>query len=504
MSFNKSLKIISTIGMVFLVSACSVTPKPISMIDRKENAKADLQSIFLKQPPLEKPLTLYSAQARGLVYNLDHRIRRMEEAVASGRAKIGNFDMLPEIVAQAGYSSRNNLAASYSRSVATGRETLEPSYSQDKSRWSGDLGLSWNLLDFGVSYFQARQNADRILIAEERRRKVVQNLLLDIRYAFWRAAAAQQLESKVKSSLAKAENALKESRKIAEENLQPALTTLKYQQSLLDIIRQLETLDNELSLARTELATLINLPPNSPLSLEIPEKMLVYQAIADINVDQLEDIALLNRPELYEADYNNRIAGQDARKELVKMLPGLRLTAGGYFDDNSFTYNNTWGEAGAMVSWNLVDFMAGPTRIKQAKLVAELSQVQRIALSVAILSQVRIAHQQYISSVENFDRAQEIRDINQQIADYVKASNASDASNQLAEVRSQATAIFAELREFQSYAMYQNALGRVYSSIGLNPAPMGAINDNLDAIENQLQTSYTAWNAGNLPKDIIE
>ena len=34
-----------------------------------------------------------------------------------------------------------------------------------------DLGLSWNVLDFGVSYYQSKQNADRLLVAQERRRK---------------------------------------------------------------------------------------------------------------------------------------------------------------------------------------------------------------------------------------------------------------------------------------------------------------------------------------------
>ena len=47
--------------------------------------------------------------------------------------------------------------------------------------------MSWNLLDFGVSYYRARQQADQVLIAEERKRKVVQNILADTRNAYWRA-----------------------------------------------------------------------------------------------------------------------------------------------------------------------------------------------------------------------------------------------------------------------------------------------------------------------------
>jgi len=503
MTIFKGSKILGVCGLLLAVGACSVTPEPITMAERKATAEKDLSAIYIQQPALTEALSLHAAQARGLVYNMDHRIRRLEEAVAYGRAKIGNIDMLPQVAAQAGYTRRDNLAAAFSRSVLTGRETLEPSYSQDRGRWAGDLGLTWNLLDFGLSYFQARQNADRALISEERRRKVVQNLLLDIRYAFWRAAAAQQLKEKVTTALSDAEEALSESRTIGREKLQPALTSMKYQQTLLDIIRQLEALKNELSLARTELATLLNLPPNSNLELVVPKDMIVHKALANFDVNKLEDISLLNRPELYEADYTARITTLDARKELIKMFPSVRLTAGGYFDDNSFAYNNSWREVGSSFSWNLVSAFSGPARIKQAERVAEISKIQRVALSVAILSQVRIAHQQYQSSVEGFERAKEISDINGKIAAYVSASKASDASNKLAEVRSQATAIFAELREFQSYAMYQNALGRIYSSIGLNPVAGNIGANDLEGIEAALQSNYRNWNAGNLPEVIV-
>ncbi|KAF0138790.1 MAG: Outer membrane protein [Rhodospirillaceae bacterium] len=64
-----------------------------------------------------------------------------------------------------------------------------PTYSTD--RWSKtlNLGLSWNILDSGVSYFKARQNTDRALIAMEHRCKAVHTLAAEVRSAFWRAAA---------------------------------------------------------------------------------------------------------------------------------------------------------------------------------------------------------------------------------------------------------------------------------------------------------------------------
>ena len=39
------------------------------------------------------------------------------------------------------------------------------------------VGVAWNLLDFGVSYFRAKQLSDQKLIAEERRRKALQTFI---------------------------------------------------------------------------------------------------------------------------------------------------------------------------------------------------------------------------------------------------------------------------------------------------------------------------------------
>src|SRR5260221_1759364 len=133
----------------------------------------------------------------------------MEQAVAYDGLGVGNFDLLPKLTADAGYFTRDNTEASSSRSIATGAQSLVPSTALDKNRVAADLTLSWNILDFGVSYFAARQQADRALIAEEHRRKVVQNLLQDVRAAFWRVASAQALGGKVDAAIHDADQALR-------------------------------------------------------------------------------------------------------------------------------------------------------------------------------------------------------------------------------------------------------------------------------------------------------
>ena len=97
-------------------------------------------------------------------------------------------------------------AASESVSIDSRQTSLEPSFSTEKQQGLGGLRFSWNILDFGVSYSQAQQRADEVLVAAELRRKAEQNLALDIQTAWWRVAAAQQSAQGIEALLVQAED----------------------------------------------------------------------------------------------------------------------------------------------------------------------------------------------------------------------------------------------------------------------------------------------------------
>ncbi|MBD9680864.1 TolC family protein, partial [Pseudomonas sp. PDM18] len=111
--------------------------------------------------------TLNDALARAIKYNLEGRLKVMEQALASRQVDLATFDMLPRMALEAGYAGRNNVSASSSKSVLTNQQSLEPSTSQDRDRDVADLTMVWNVLDFGVSYVSAKQQADQRLILDE-------------------------------------------------------------------------------------------------------------------------------------------------------------------------------------------------------------------------------------------------------------------------------------------------------------------------------------------------
>jgi outer membrane protein TolC len=84
-----------------------------------------------------------------------------------------------------------------------------------------------------------------------------------VRIAYWRVAAAQALESSLQTAGQDADKALEDSRKVEAEKLRSPMEPLRYQRQLLENIRLLEAIQQELSSSRIELASLMGcLPPS--------------------------------------------------------------------------------------------------------------------------------------------------------------------------------------------------------------------------------------------------
>ena len=282
--------------------------------------KQDAQAIRKDVAPITAPLTLDEALARALKYNLDRRARMMEEALAMGQLDVSKFDMLPKVMAQAGYSRRSEprftFSSKYPSETPSSTDPLDSSTTAERTHSTADLGLTWGLLDVGLGYYGARQQADRFLIAGEKRRKAMHLLMQDVRTAYWRAASAQLLKADVQRIIATAEEALADSRKASSERVRNPLEPLRYQRQLLENLRLLENIDQELSSAQVDLAALINAPMNQPIPIASNALQNAADQISRVPVERLEEVALENNPDLREQHYNARIAREETRRTM--------------------------------------------------------------------------------------------------------------------------------------------------------------------------------------------
>lgn len=495
-SLGRASKLALSIMLIGLLPACAVTTEPFSMTERASLVAAEQERLYVDQEPISAPLSLPHAMARALSYNLEHRIQLMEEALSKGQFELGKYDLLPDLVANAGYNHRSNVNGSSSYSIESGFESLEPSTSQDRRRGEVDLSMTWNVLDFGVSYYTNKQEHDRTLIAEENRRKVVHNLLQQVRSSFWRAVGAQMVSQDVDQVLSLARQALADSRQAEQERLQSPLKTLRYQRNLMTVIQQLEAIEHDMVLARTELAELINIPPGTEFDLALPQKGLDSFPTLELSLEEMELMALNQRPEFGEGLYGVRVAQVESRKAMLRMLPGLELSTGGYHDDNSFLYNNSWGQAGARVSWNLFNLLSGPDSLEQTENQEQLAEMRCQALAMAITTQIHISYQQYQSQLNQAQRAGELAQVDMRIHDYMNNTSRNDARGKLESIQSSVRSVMSRLKHYQAYASAQQAVGQIYVTLGLDPMPDQVADDSLDGIAEVIQQRMNAWERG--------
>ena len=467
-TITSSLRVLTVTASAIFIVGCAVKTAPMTDSEVRQRASDDLAAMFQGQEPLSGPLTLGEAIARALKYNLDHRLKQMENALAVRKYKFDKTGMLPRLVARAGYNDRNNDPGARSINIETGEESLPASVSQDRKRETSDLIFTWNVLDFGLSYYTAKQSSNEVLVAKERQRKTIQNITQDVIDAFWKAWMAQTLEPKVDALIAEASAALEQSRDLVKRGVQSSDSALASQAALLNTINTLNDMRERINLGKIRLASLINLSPGTnyqiapPVALDIPEQLAS-------SVQELSSEALLNRPELREEDYRKRITELDAKKAMLKIFPNLNLSAGYYRDENSFLVNRDWQGAGWDLSWNLLGVFNALSEKKFHQAAADVADARRIALSLAVMTQVYLSVSRYELARSRFATTSELYQINARLAKNT-AARGSRASG-MDELESRARALATELRRNLAFAETQAAFARVLNSTGIDPVP---------------------------------
>ena len=128
------------------------------------------------------------------------------------------------------------------------------------------------MLDFGLSYVRANQAADAVLVANERKRRVANRIIEDVRTAYWRAVSAERLVNKLSNLESDIEKALTESDAAYRKRQTSPLAALTYQRELLDIQNTIQRMHSESFAAKRQLAALMNVDPSKEFTLALPAR----------------------------------------------------------------------------------------------------------------------------------------------------------------------------------------------------------------------------------------
>lgn len=456
--------------VVAAIGGCTTVPEPLDQASLVANADHNLARVISEQEPVSRSINVYEAIARALKYNLDQRVELMQQAVKVQELNLANHQGLPNIVAGSGYAGRDNVLASSSESILTGRQSLEPSTSSERNNVVGDITLSWNILDFGLSYVRARQAADQVLIQQEARRRALNRIVEDVRTAYWRAIASERLLARLTSLESKTRKAISDSRALAAERQTSPVAALTYERELLEIRREAQRIEGELRVARSQLAALMNLPPDARFRLAGGGTRL---GAATLNIDprKLVRIALVNRPETREIAYRLRINEKELDAALLEMLPGINVFLGASTDSNRFLYHSNWIGWGAKASWNLMKVFQYPAKKELIDAQSRLLDERGLALTMAIMTQVHVSRARFAHARKELSTAAQLRDVQRRLLNHIQAAAVTDRTSEQTLIREQMNVIVAEVRHDLAYANLQNAYANIYASLGLDAFP---------------------------------
>lgn len=454
---------------VFILTGCSVNNDPLTRAQVIAANQLHLLEIMDRIEPFGEILSLQEAIARGLKYNLDHRLALLEVSVAAGKVDSGRFDMLPEMMTTAGYDGRNNYGNRYSAPAdnPNNLSTDVPSISTELGSNSVELKLSWDLVDFGIGYFNSIQSSDRLVIAEQQRRRTIHNLIQEIRSSYWSAFAAQKTRLIIEETIKNASIALEQSRSLRAEQESNPREALNYQRNLLENLRLLEATSRKLNTASIDLSKLIGvLPGAANYKLQEPAGSL---DIIEYDIEELEQIALTQNTDLLESIFDIRIAVVETKKAIANLLPGISLNYGMNYSDDQFLVNNRWVSAGTSITYNLMQVLQARSGIKNSRLDFAVSVERKLAVQMAVLAKLHISRLQYEDAKRQYNLTEELYLVDKDLQELTAGSAESEVASQQELIASTVTSILSEVRLYESMGEAQLALGQLYSTLGLEP-----------------------------------
>ncbi|MDM8539003.1 TolC family protein, partial [Desulfobacterales bacterium HSG17] len=468
--------------VVFILSSCARMPTPQEREDlRLKSAKEDVN---LSKPHMkygqfgEKPLTLEDAINYALDNNIEIRIAKFNEEISDKETLVEKLRMLPSLRADGSWQRRSTLRKSRVYNWETDQDLPDNTVSELKNNTRGNLVLTWNVLDTLMAYVRSGQSEMQEEVLKQQRIRQEQQLALDVTRAYWHAAAVEDaldyvhvVENNLKRVKKNIDNAVGAGSfdRMAAKDAELRLKELEL------TIRQLQA---NLSKERLELARLMGLNQNVQFTLARPPIKPIVAALPhtkQLNIDTLEEHALVHRPELFASDMQVLIQKEEAKNKVISMFPGANLFGGLHYESNRLLHSNTWNTVGAGIGLELLDLPAKYVAYKGQQKAVEMAKAQRLMTTVGIITQVHIALLDYAIKVDRFRLLDETYELATNLYEMAKEKNKAGRLPELAVTQRHLEEMAAKLRRDESVVDLLVAHKRLCLTIGSNP--LGCQND---------------------------
>lgn len=467
--------------LILILSGCYPSRESLEY-ERAWNGQDDLVWLDECPPDLMHPLSLDEMIEIAVTRNLDLFVKAEEIQIQEDNATRLRWQLLPNLDYNFSDQRRSNSTASYSKFVNPALNVGPPLYqiSSLKHTQTWSLALAWNALDFGVTYFKARQQENKATQEEYEYERIRNSVILRIVSSYWRAVFAKLAIMRANELLPEM---LDQTEKLNRElegkvYLSKAQGLAKlayfYQREIQvrgyndrnDSSDPTQGYEKEYESALLDLATQMQLPPGVAFDVALPEGDFELDApLPDLR--DLFDLALLYRPELFQRDLDIKITQDDVTIAMIEQFPSLKLFNGNNFEGNPFILHRNWYLAGVTVAWDLLSFPQRMMGHVVATETVERDRRNRLLVSQGVLSQVALAVIQFDQNREQFLIAQKVYKASKAVADLAEQEARVGKKSGLEALQSKIDAALARNNLQKIYAELQSNLEQINNSIGL-------------------------------------
>ncbi len=238
-------------------------------------------------------------------------------------------------------------------------------------------------------------------------------------------------------------------------------------------IRQLQA---SLSSSRLELAQLMGFNQNVQFTLARPPIKPIVAALPhtrELDIDALEEYALLHRPELFESDIEVHLQKAERHAAFLSLFPGLNLFAATHYDGNRLLLNSTWYSVGAGIGWSLLDLPSRWATVRGHDEAIKMAETQSLMMTVGVITQVHVALLDYSIKVDRFRLLEETYELASSLLTMAKQKNSAGRLTDMAVTERQLEEMAAKLRRDEAVVDLLTSHKRLCVSIGIDPLECG-------------------------------
>lgn len=442
-------------------------PAPVAYTDwdRAIRVDVDMQTMYAATPrKIEKPIDMYMAMALALKYNYTRRIVSYQQSLMEvGKSPVNR---LPEIFSSAGYVNAANHSA-----------------------MDSELKLAWNILDVGTVYYQTQDAKFQSGVAYEQSRKVIHNLLQETRVLYWKTLTAQRLlptlDDMIEYMTLEVDELNSQAKELAQNGQSLSMPDLVKKRKYMESVKKLSALKRDLETAEVKLASLMGFHPSSEFKLVGKEYGNFELPDIKSSLSEMEWLALTNRPELRVRDM---VTNVEEVKSSFRVLqnPGLNK-----YRSNPNYYNRAWAKKAQNLGLSIFEDLRNPSE-------SDLENLRRQRMTNLVLSQVYVSWARYMSALEDYQISHELANVSEDIAEDTTVKDGSKAEKSQLE---SARAIEDEVKAMLAYVDLQDALGNLYSSLGMDAIPYYMLGEKPSKIAVYLRGVLEKWRHGDFLPD---